>query len=138
MSSPVWVIDSDTDFLHLMSDLLSDAGYQVELFSDPQSIIDNPDRERPAVIILDLLLAHISAGWTLLEVLRRQLGRPAIPLILTSIDPRQLQAPPPSFHPGGKVLVIDKFSLLRQLPALITELTADCSDSSGNNGSHNS
>lgn len=123
MSSLVWVIDDDSDFLRLMSDMLSDAGHRVELFSDPHVIINGPDRERPTLIVLDLLFAHVAAGWTLLEVLRRRLGRPAIPVILTSVDPRQLQAPPPGFHPGGKVVVVDKFTLFKRLPMLIDELS---------------
>jgi DNA-binding NtrC family response regulator len=122
MTSLVWVIDDDTDYLRLMSDMLSEAGYRVELFSDPHVIINGPDRERPVVIILDLLFAHVAAGWTLLEILRRRLGRPAIPVILTSVDVRQLNAPPPGFHPGGKVVVIDKFKLFKRLPALLDEI----------------
>lgn len=119
----VWVIDDDTDFLRLMSDMLTEAGYRVELFSDPHLIINGPERDRPALIILDLLFAHITTGWTLLEILRRRLGRPAIPVILTSVDPRQLQAPPPGFHPGGEVVVVDKFALLKQLPMLLKRLS---------------
>jgi CheY-like chemotaxis protein len=123
MSSLVWVIDDDSDFLQLMSDMLSHAGHRVEVFPDPHAIINGPDRERPALIILDLLFAHVAAGWTLLEVLRRRLGRPAIPVVLTSVDPRQLQAPPSGFHPGGKIIVVDKFTLLKRLPTLVEEVT---------------
>lgn len=123
MSHLVWVIDDDADFLRLMSDMLTEAGYRVELFADPHLIINGPERDRPALIILDLLFAHIATGWTLLEILRRRLGRPAIPVILTSVDPRQLQAPPPGFHPGGEVVVVDKFALLKQLPMLLKRLS---------------
>ncbi|MER3545989.1 MAG: hypothetical protein C4311_15705 [Chloroflexota bacterium] len=123
MSHLVWVIDDDADFLRLMSDMLTEAGYRVELFADPHLIINGPERDRPALIILDLLFAHIATGWTLLEILRRRLGRPAIPVILTSVDPRQLQAPPPGFHPGSEVVVVDKFALLKQLPMLLKRLS---------------
>src|SRR5690348_3693560 len=91
MTRTIVVINSDTSFLTLMRDLLTDEGYAVHTFIAGTQDFLAVQALAPDVIILDIRLEHPEAGWNPLEFFRLEPHLSHKPIIVCSADLHALQ-----------------------------------------------
>ncbi|MCC7367581.1 MAG: response regulator [Chloroflexi bacterium] len=89
----VIVINDDTDFLSLMSELLTDIeGYNVEVCREGNHAYQFVKERQPDLVILDIRIEGQDVGWAILECLTLDPKTAQIPLIVCSAAIRELQA----------------------------------------------
>jgi len=115
------VINDDTDFLSLMSELLSEVeGYEVQVCREGNNAYRFVKEQQPDLIILDIRIEGQELGWTILECLTLDpLTRP-IPMIVCSAAIRDLQAHEPMLERYG----IDVLTKPFDLDALLDKVAA--------------
>lgn len=87
------LINDDTDFLSLMTELLSEIeGYDVSVCREGQGAYQFVKSELPDLVILDIRLDGQEVGWTILELLTLDPITRPIPTIVCSAAIRELQA----------------------------------------------
>jgi DNA-binding response OmpR family regulator len=92
MHPSIAVINDDTDFLNLMSDLLSqEAGCEVHVCKESAKAYQFVKELRPRLVILDIRLDGQEAGWAILECLTLDPATSAIPVIVCSAAINQLR-----------------------------------------------
>jgi CheY-like chemotaxis protein len=85
------VINDDTDFLSLMSELLTDVGeYDVEVCREGNHAYQFVKEKQPDLAILDIRMEGQEAGWAILECLTLDPNTRSIPLIVCSAAIREL------------------------------------------------
>lgn len=89
----VIVINDDTDFLTLMSELLTDIeGYDVQVCREGNNAYQFVKEQQPDLVILDIRIEGQDLGWAILECLTLDPKTSSIPLIVCSAAIRELQA----------------------------------------------
>src|SRR5688572_29184715 len=79
------VVNDDTDFLTLMSDLLTDiGGYEVSICREGHNAYQFVKEQAPDLVILDIRIDGQEMGWTILECLTLDPATRPIPLIVCS------------------------------------------------------
>ena len=87
------VINDDTDFLSLMSELLTDVGeYDVDVCREGDRAYQFVKAQQPDLVILDIRIEGQERGWAILECLTLDPKTKPIPLIVCSAAIRELQA----------------------------------------------
>lgn len=87
------VINDDTDFLSLMSELLTEVGeYDVEICRESDHAYQFVKEKEPDLAILDIRMEGQERGWAILECLTLDPKTKPIPLIVCSAAIRELQA----------------------------------------------
>ena len=87
------VINDDTDFLSLMSELLTEVGeYDVEVCREGDHAYQHVKDLQPDLVILDIRIEGQDQGWAILECLTLDPTTSQIPLIVCSAAIRELQA----------------------------------------------
>ncbi len=86
------VANDDTDFLTLMSDLLTDEGYRVSIHRVAKNAFAELKAAQPDLIVLDIHMETPEAGWTLLELLTLDPTLVATPVLVCSADVVALRA----------------------------------------------
>jgi CheY-like chemotaxis protein len=87
------VINDDTDFLSLMSELLTEIGeYDVEICREGNHAYQFVKEQQPDLAILDIRMEGQEQGWAILECLTLDPKTKPIPLIVCSAAIRELQA----------------------------------------------
>jgi DNA-binding response OmpR family regulator len=79
----VLVVEDDSPIRTLVAELLTDAGYDVIEAADGFEAVQELQRRRPDLIVLDLMLPGMS-GWQFLERSREELERSGIPVVILS------------------------------------------------------
>jgi len=80
----VLVVDDDPDILQTLGLCLSTEGYRVLMAANGKEALDILDRERPSVILLDLMMP-VMDGWQFVAELDSR-GRRDVPLLILSAD----------------------------------------------------
>ena len=89
----VVVINDDTDFLNLMSELLTELGeHDVEVCREGDHAYQFVRERLPDLVILDIRIEGQDVGWAILECLTLDPTTRPIPLIVCSAAIRELQA----------------------------------------------
>jgi len=87
------VVNDDTDFLSLMTDLLTDIGdYEVQVCREGNNAYQFVKEQEPDLVILDIRIDSQETGWTILECVTLDPQTSPIPLIVCSAAIRELQA----------------------------------------------
>ena len=87
------VINDDTDFLSLMSELLTEVGeYDVEIGREADHAYRLVKDLMPDLVILDIRIDGQERGWAILECLTLDPKTSGIPVIVCSAAIRELQA----------------------------------------------
>jgi len=79
----ILVIEDEPPIRRFLADVLGDAGYQVLQAADGMEGLKQLRRDRPDLIVLDLMLPGLS-GWQFLEQSRPRLERLNIPVVILS------------------------------------------------------
>ena len=86
MSPPlVLVVDDDPDILDAICDILEGEGYRVSRARHGLEALDRVEEERPAIILLDLMMP-VMDGLTFAQALRRRGDQAGIPIVVISAD----------------------------------------------------
>jgi CheY-like chemotaxis protein len=86
MSSPlVLVVDDDPDILDAICDILESEGYRVSRARHGVEALQRVESERPAIILLDLMMP-VMDGLTFAQHLRERPQGRAIPIVVISAE----------------------------------------------------
>ena len=81
MTKKILVTDDSPTIVAMMKELLESAGYSVVTASDGQEALDKAKKERPDLIILDLMLPKID-GYKVCAILKFDKNYSSIPVII--------------------------------------------------------
>lgn len=81
--SKVLIVDDDAYIVRLMSQLLTEEGYETASTLQPLRVYDAVKRERPDVILLDLMMPYLD-GWDELRLLSMDTDTRDIPVIFVT------------------------------------------------------
>ena len=87
MSLKILLIEDDPPILEVMDLMIRKLGYDPVLVSNGIDALGLAVREKPALILLDIMMMPIN-GWEFLEKLRGEYGLVDIPVLIFSASPR--------------------------------------------------
>ncbi len=125
------VVNDDTAFIDLMSDLLSDEGYQTIPHKVGDTAYDMIRNAQPDLVVLDIQLEHRDSGWVTLDLVRLDPRTAHIPIIICSADARFLQEKEAHFRTKGCWSIEKPFNL-EELLALVEQALASVASSTAN------
>ena len=99
----VYLVDDDPDFLEMEGRIIETGGYAVSCFPDPRAALAAlesaaPDA-LPCLIVTDLMMSSLDAGFSLSRALKADPRFAAIPVIIVSAVASQKGF---DFHPRGE------------------------------------
>ena len=97
----VTVVNDYPDFLELMTDLLTEEGYQVSTIPKHQGAFEQIKESQPDLVICDLVLGGEMLGFSLLDMLYLDPNTRSIPLILCSAAIEKVREISPSLEAKG-------------------------------------
>ncbi|MGH2364988.1 MAG: response regulator transcription factor [Chloroflexota bacterium] len=83
--SRILIVDDDEDLVELMSELLKDAGHQVEGLTEGQQAYAHVKATHPDLVLLDLMMPEVG-GLDELKLLRDDADLRDLPVILVTAD----------------------------------------------------
>jgi DNA-binding response OmpR family regulator len=87
MSAPlIAIVNDDTTFLQLMTDLLSDEGYATIIEKERGDAPKVIREHQPDLVILDIRMDHPESGMQILEIVRLDPQTTSVPVIICSAD----------------------------------------------------
>ena len=89
-SMHIVVMNDDTMFLSLMSELLTDEGYRVTLIRESRKAYELIKEIMPDLAVLDVRMGNELTGFELISLLVLDPATKSIPLIVASADSRAL------------------------------------------------
>jgi CheY-like chemotaxis protein len=85
--APILIVDDEDDTVHVVSDLLARAGFQVERAANGLAALEYlRDNERPAMILLDWSMPVMN-GRQMMQALQAEPDWRSIPVVLFTADP---------------------------------------------------
>jgi CheY-like chemotaxis protein len=84
----IMVVDDNADAIRLVEKYLASNIYTVSGIQDPERVIAELEKERPFLILMDVMLPNID-GWMLLSQIRLNPGLSKIPVIVSTILPQE-------------------------------------------------
>lgn len=91
MSVRIMVVNDSREILELFEEILTDEGYEVDLYSYGLHDLVEVKESRPDLIILDYLIGDEGYGWQLLQKLKMDRDTARIPVIVCSAAVKQLR-----------------------------------------------
>ncbi len=82
MPRSILLVDDDRDFLEMNRGVLEARGYRVRCASDPKAALVAADAERPDLVVTDLMMDRLDAGFTLARAVKER--HPGVPVILVT------------------------------------------------------
>jgi CheY-like chemotaxis protein len=86
----ILIVDDDYDFLEINRYILETAGYRVVTATNPAEATERVAAERPDLVITDLMMTSVDAGFTLAAQLRGEPRTAAVPIIISTSVSSQL------------------------------------------------
>ena len=83
MSPHVLVVDDDDDLRETLAALLAEEGYEVSRAANGVEALAAIDRDRPDVVLLDLMMPVLD-GWQTLKILQRSPEHSKLPVVVLS------------------------------------------------------
>ena len=84
MNKLIMLVDDDRDFLEINRGLLEARGYRVICFSDPDEALSAVKRERPDLLVTDLMMKNLDSGFSLARAIKSEPALAGIPVILVT------------------------------------------------------
>jgi two-component system response regulator AdeR len=89
----IYLVDDDKDFLEMEKAILAHGGYRTRCFSESREALEALGSaagiERPALVVTDLMMKSLDAGFTFARALRSDPRFADIPMIIVSAVARQ-------------------------------------------------
>ena len=80
----IMLVDDDVDFLEMNQYILETKGYRVVCCSDPQKALERMAKEKPDLIVTDLMMESLDAGFSFSRRMKDNPHFAAIPVILVT------------------------------------------------------
>lgn len=80
----ILLVDDDPDFLHVYQCILEPKGYRVACASDPKEAWRSLEQETPDLIISDLMMDDLDAGFSLAREIKRDARFKHLPIIIAT------------------------------------------------------
>lgn len=85
MSNPlILLVDDDVDFLEINRHILEPRGYRVACASSPRQAWECIDRETPGLIITDLMMSELDAGFSFSSQVKQDPRCANVPVIIAT------------------------------------------------------
>ena len=107
----ITVVNDHPEFLALMTEFLTEEGYDVTAIPKHQGAFEQIKASRPDIVICDLIFDNMPAGWALLDMLYLDPETRPMPVILCSAATRQVQEAAASFAGKGIIWLEKPFEL---------------------------
>ncbi len=114
------VVNDDATFLDLMHDLLTDEGFRVIRWFARDGALAMLERERPALLLLDIRMEEPDAGLRLLHDIRASQALGYLPIIVCTADQRFLR----EYADTLRALRVEPLAKPFDLDALLAKITA--------------
>lgn len=82
MATRIMVVNDSQEILELFRDILEEEGYETVLYSYAVRDIDEVERIKPDLIVLDYIIGGEKTGWELLQKLKMRRETAIIPIII--------------------------------------------------------
>jgi CheY-like chemotaxis protein len=82
----VLVVEDDQVIRGVIEEVLDDRGYRVVGVSNGAEALEQFDRERPAAVVLDLLMP-VMHGWEFMETYFEKTDGEPVPIVIVSVNP---------------------------------------------------
>ena len=92
--SKVLIVDDDAVIVQMMTQILQEEGLTVVTALEPLRVYDAAKRERPDVILLDIMMPYLD-GWDELQLLHVDPDTTAIPVVFVTAKHGEFDALPP-------------------------------------------
>ena len=86
----ILIVDDDYDFLEINRFILEGAGYRVTTATNPVEALKRVDEEVPDLVITDLMMTSIDAGFAFSAQLKGDARTAAVPIIISTSVSSQL------------------------------------------------
>jgi CheY-like chemotaxis protein len=80
----ILIVDDDPDFVEIIRTVLESEGYATESASDGNAALAAMRRERPALVLLDVMMSYILDGLNVTEEMHRDPNLMSVPIIMIS------------------------------------------------------
>ena len=94
----ILIVDDDFDFLEMNRFILEAAGYRVVTATNPAEAMRRIDTESPDLVITDLMMTSVDAGFAFSAALKQDPRTAGIPIIISTSVSSQLGL---DFRPGS-------------------------------------
>jgi DNA-binding response OmpR family regulator len=118
------VVNDTQEILDLFREILTDEGYEVALYSYAIQDLDEVERVKPDLIILDYIFNQEQIGWQMLQKLKMRRSTEAIPVIVCTAAVRQAHEMEGYLQSKGVGLVLKPFHIDDLLRAITMALRA--------------
>jgi two-component system response regulator GlrR len=82
MRRSILLVDDDRDFLEMNRSVLEARGYQVRCAADPRTALAAAESERPDLVVTDLMMDRLDAGFSLARSLKERFA--GLPIVLVT------------------------------------------------------
>ena len=111
MPARIMVINDTQEILELFQDLLTEEGYEVVLHSFSIRDLDEVEKVKPDLIILDLVIGGEETGWQTLQKLKMRRSTAGIPVIVCTAAVKAAKEMEGYLHVKGVGLVLKPFDI---------------------------
>ena len=118
----ILVVDDDPDFVEVTRTVLEAEGYAVITASNGQEALATARKEVPALILLDVMMAHVLEGVDVTHQLLEDPGLKNVPVVMISSIASTPQA---GFFPTDEALSIDAWISKPVSPELLLKKVAE-------------
>jgi DNA-binding response OmpR family regulator len=98
MAHSILLVDDDRDFLEMNRGVLEAHGYRVRCAADPRAALAAAEAERPDLVVTDLMMGRLDAGFSLARSIKERFA--GLPVILVTAVSVQRGF---DFRPRGEV-----------------------------------
>ncbi len=93
MTGPcILIIENDPAMVVLFEDILTEAGYQTDVWPRCAGAVAHIRQSQPQVVLLGLWLEQRGDGWTVLQALREDAATAQLPVIICTGDRQAVEA----------------------------------------------
>jgi CheY-like chemotaxis protein len=111
MPTRIMVVNDTQEILQLFREILSDEGYEPVLYSYAIQDLEEIERARPDLIILDYMFDEEQIGWQLLQKLKMYRPTASIPVIVCTAAVQKVREMEGYLQSKGIGLVLKPFDI---------------------------
>lgn len=122
MAKKIMVVNDTQEILELFRELLEGEGYEVVLYAFAVQDLDEVERHRPDLIILDYVFGAEKLGWQMLQKLKMRRTTATIPVVICTAAKREVEELEGHLTAMGVGIVLKPFNVDDLLATIRTTL----------------
>jgi DNA-binding NtrC family response regulator len=126
----ILIIDDDPDFLNMLDEPLTEAGYEVQTHAPGKNAYRLIRRQQPDLVILDMRIDDPEGGWVILDHMRLEQATAHIPVIVCTGDHDFIREHEQHLREEGSCVLHKPFQI-DQLLALVAQAISPDSQACG-------